>query len=437
MMGSPYCTSVLVVLVAVLLSLSSHPSIFIDGQEHCPQRCRQPALSTGVRIAYLVIVHNNRTLYDASHLIRGIRDPRNLVLVHVDAKVKDKLLGQDPTILDELERSCPCLQALVIDSVHDVQWSHWSMNLPTLWGMKVAVEDFAGQWDVFINLSGDTLPVYTPSTLATMLSDLPYNFVTSSSCETGLLPSSVYIFPKWWHKRAHYTHQETEADPVLTYRYAGDDTWNEKSMTTYFGSQWMILQADFCHWLVEELEREDSQASLWRDYLMESEKLMTDETFIPSLIMQVDQFKGSLPKVDVDGYLLWKNGTSSPITDVRFERMDEHVPTAFGAFPVDQRYQVPTSSSVEQPRPWGPYFLGVYDLGRVIDTGALFVRKVSVEVEPNLVHLLPVDRRDQIPNIRWPVEVSISDKPDWEKRKAELMAKRLEEAEDDEEEEEL
>jgi hypothetical protein len=32
------------------------------------------------------------------------------------------------------------------------------MNLPTLWGMQVAVEECNDQWDVFINLAGDNLP---------------------------------------------------------------------------------------------------------------------------------------------------------------------------------------------------------------------------------------------------------------------------------------
>jgi hypothetical protein len=100
------------------------------------------------------------------------------------------------------------------------------MNLPTLWGMQVAVEEYNDQWDVFINLAGDNLSVYTADSMAVQLEQLPYNFVTSSSCETGLLPSSVYLFPTWWHKRAHYTRQDTEPDPVFT--QAADGTQQER-----------------------------------------------------------------------------------------------------------------------------------------------------------------------------------------------------------------
>jgi hypothetical protein len=42
------------------------------------------------------------------------------------------------------------------------------------------------------------------------------------------------------------------------------------------------------------------------------------------------------------------------------------------------------------------------------------VRKVSVRLDPNMLHLLPVDRREQIPNIQWPNEVKVIDKPNWE-----------------------
>jgi hypothetical protein len=41
---------------------------------------------------------------------------------------------------------------------------------------------------------------------------------------------------------------------------------------------------------------------------------------------------------------------------MRYERMDEHMPTAFGDFATQQRYRVPDSQEIQEPRPWGPYF---------------------------------------------------------------------------------
>lgn len=103
--------------------------------------------------------------------------------------------------------------------------------------------------------------------------------------------------------------------------------------------------------------------------------------------------------------------------------MDEHVPTAFGAYVSEQRYEVPESSIVDEPKVWGPYFLGVYDIGSIKDSGALFVRKVSVFLDPNIVNLLPVMHSSDLPSIRWPAEVKVSPLPNWEKRIKEAIEK--------------
>lgn len=63
----------------------------------------------------------------------------------------------------------------------------------------------------------------------------------------------------------------------------------------------------------------------------------------------------------------------------------------------------------------GPYYLGVYDLANIKDSGALFIRKVAKEIDPNLFHLFPVSSKDEIPYIHWPNELKISPKIDWDK----------------------
>jgi hypothetical protein len=456
-MGFDCLKALLIALAVLCFSISSNvlssedglqtrqsASIDTPSQPSCPTRCatdrpRSEKLK-GFRVFYLLIVHNERTLKEALHLVLSIRDPRNIILIHVDKKAEHLLRNEtnddsSPNSLYQEIDSCPCGSTVRIESHYDVKWSHWSMNLPTLWGMQVAVEEYTDQWDVFINLAGDNLPVYTADSMAVRLEQLPYNFVTSSSCETGLLPSSVYLFPSWWHKRAHYTRQDTEPDPVFNFKTA-DGIQQEKTLITHFGSQWVILQANFCKWLVQELQRPDSLPRLFRDYLIASGKLMTDETFISTILMHTDEFKETLPRVQDDGELLWKNGSASGIAAIRYERMDEHMPTAFGDFATQQRYRVPDSSQeLEEPRVWGPYFLGVYDLANIRESGALFIRKVSGHVDPNLIHLLPVERSEDIPPIQWPEEVAMSEKPDWEKRKAELIAKAREKEQQKETEE--
>jgi Core-2/I-Branching enzyme len=429
----------------------------------CPENCHRGVNTTqeGMnlpRIFYLVLAHDERTLFHALYIFRAIRHSRNILLIHLDAKTPLLIrqimiptassstanVGGDSSLARRLRRlsrellECTCgMTSVRIESVHSVEWSKWSMNLPTLYGMQVAISQYANQWDIFINLSGDSLPVFTPDRMAERLQELVvdnnYNFVTSRSCETGLRPTSVYEFPTWWHKRAHYTRQETEADPVITYNDGGAQ--RSVTVTSYFGSQWIIVQYSFVDWLVQGLQQGDSLVSRYRDYLQQSEKLMTDETFIPSLLMVDAQhnnnFSQTVPQVsEATGRLVWRNDSRLPsygVSAVRFERMDEHVPSSRGYFVTDQKYEVSsyasTQGQVPQPRPWGPYYLGVYDLASIRESGALFIRKVSLHVDDNLFRIFPVEDASDIPDIGWPREVAIGPKPDWEKRKAELMAK--------------
>ena len=410
----------------------------------CPSRCQPEAVQDDenqytklrktmsdsnhpkkIRIFYLILIHNQRSANDALFLFRAIRDPRNIIILHFDKKAEYLLqpVGRGTLALLEEIESCSCGSKVQVESVHSVEWSKWSMNLPTLWGMELASSpQYINEWDIFINLSGDTIPVYTPSTMAIKLNDLSsYNFVTSRSCETGLLPTNVYTFPKNWHKRRHYTRDDTEPDPIFTYRNANNEIRN-KTIVTHFGSQWIMLQNSFVTWLVNQLQDKNSWPSQFRAYLTRSEKLMTDETFIPSILMHVneknDGIRPLLPRIQKsDGRLVYPNGTLSNIFHVRYERMDEHYPTSYGKFPSMQHYQVPESfiqqSILDQPKIWGPYFLGTYDLGDIRNTGAFFARKVSALLDRNMIELLPVDRSEEIPFLHWPIEISITKRPDW------------------------
>lgn len=283
------------------------------------------------------------------------------------------------------------------------------MNDPTHWGMELATTRFRGEWDIFINLSGDCMPVYNPQVMSELFdpSSGPLretNFVTSSCCETGLVPTSVMDFPKDWHKRTHY------GEPII--EYVDDDGQDQQTtLIVHWGSQWMALQPDFVDYLVQSLQRPDSLASRYRDAIVGTERLMTDETFIPTLLMEVYPFNETLPDVNDDGSLK----ALPSLRAMRYERMDEHMPTAFGNLPTEQRYEVPESSLVDEPKVWGPYFLGVYDLSNIKESGALFIRKVSVYVDRNIVDLLPVQDTNDLPSIQWPEELKISPSPNKEK----------------------
>ena len=182
-----------------------------ENNDSSPSTTTSSRTQSGARMAYLVVVHNRRTIQDAIHLFRAIRAEGNIIMIHVD--------------------------------VHSADWSSWSMNDPTHWGMELATTRFRGEWDIFINLSGDCMPVYNPQVMSELFdpSSGPLretNFVTSSCCETGLVPTSVMDFPKDWHKRTHY------GEPII--EYVDDDGQDQQTtLIVHWGSQWMALQPDF------------------------------------------------------------------------------------------------------------------------------------------------------------------------------------------------
>jgi len=373
------------------------------------------------RIFYFVQIHNNRTLQDAVYLFRGIRDPRNTILIHVDTKFN--FSNYENSLLRQEVEACPCGSDVEVASVYNAAWGQWSMVEPTLWAMQKAVDEYDEKWDVFINLSGDSLPVYKPDILAKLFGGPleGINFVTSSSCETGLLPTPITAFPKNWHKRKHYSGS-------MFLNYTDDDGTRHTNVTLpiFFGSQWMTLTTDWCKYLVEQMQRPDSLACQFRNYLIATKKLMADETFIPTLMMHVRP--DTLPKVGYDYRLIvpdeWVD--SFQIYATRYERMDEHVPNSKGWYPTEQRYEVPKSAGIDVPKPWGPYYLGVYDLAKIRLYGALYIRKVATAIDPNLFHMLPVNSPEEIPIISWPHEVELSPLPNWGEKLAAMKAKQKE-----------
>jgi hypothetical protein len=331
----------------------------IGNSDHSDGEYKNNAESCGGRIFYLVSIHNARTLSDALYLFRAIRDAKNIVLIHIDAKFGLEPYYNSP-LHNEIE-ACPCGSRVEVASVYDCKWGSWSMNLPTLWSMEKAVNDYAGKWDVFINLSGDTLPVYSKKRIAQLFGGplRGINFVTSIACETGLVPTSILEFPKHWHKRTHYSHQ-----PATNLEYVDDNgvTHDDVKVDIFFGSQWVSLTPQFCEFLSRQLSRSDSLPSRFRDWLIDTEKLMADETFFTSMLMRY--FPETIPKITEDFFLDTSTSSDTGVGPevsmyaIRYERMDEHVPSSTGYFPTEQRYEVPASSGIEQPRAWGPYFLG-------------------------------------------------------------------------------
>jgi hypothetical protein len=448
--GSRRFGTLLISLICLTLSLATEYWDDANSEQWLSCTCPKDRANDtpSARIAYLVSVHNKRTIADAAYLVKALIETSYkgdvaAIIVHVDKRVGIKADGEESLYVNSpLKRYLDaCLASectsnnndssegivLEVHSHFAPEWSKWSMNDPTLWGMDYLLHHSKfnnpqSKWEVFINLSGDTLPVIASHRISELFAgEAPLggtNFVTSSSCVTGLHPTSIFHFPKHWMKRAHYF----QHDIPKTLTYQEDGQWRKDSeVTIYFGSQWMALQHEFVEYIIRSMEHPNGLGNVLMDTLIETEVLMTDETFFATLLMN-SSFNATLPKLNDDKAL----EAMPSMRHLRYERMDENNPNPWGKYTSnDPLYDIPpkfgnATNGEGAAKPWGPYFLGVYDLGSIKESGALFVRKVSRTVDENLVRMLPIERTgemsewDMLPDFRWPkLGVDIHDPFVW------------------------
>ncbi len=450
---------------------ASNPNFIVDDNDNAPP---------SAKMAYLISIHNRRTIQDAAYLLKAIIETSHpgdtaIILIHIDKKVgiasrdathtkdddkgsnKNHFLYHDSS-LKRYINACLATPACATDRVKSnvtvlevhshfsPEWSKWSMNDPTLWAMEYLTyhrsqkqqSSSSSSWDVFVNLSGDTLPVITAHRISQLFHPISgplgnTNFVTSSSCLTGLTPTSIYTFPKHSMKRSHYF--QHNIPKAMSYVDHTTGEWKDNVSTPiYFGSQWMALTSKFVTFAIRSMSHPNGFGNVLKETLIQTKVLMTDETFFPTLLMNSPYFNSTIPQVnDMEGSLV----KYPRLHSIRYERMDENAPNAYNKYiSSSSLYDIPPKfgnvTDGEGPaKPWGPYFLGVYDLGAIRDSGALFVRKVSWTVDANLVRMLPVKRRrsddgeetqtlewDELPNLRWPeLGVKIHDPFIWSKEK--------------------
>lgn len=338
------------------------------------------------KIAFLIVAHDDETMESAARLLDAIYDEENLYLVHVDAKYAwPGPMGETMAPFTAGRSNVEWTQ------LADVRWGRWSMNEPTLWAMGAALRSSV-DWEVFINLSGDTWPVLTPGALRRTLKGLKHlNFLTSSpSCETGLRPVGRNEFGDGWHKKQAYPHPMLRDMPTLE---------------AFYGSQWMILSRAFVDYVTDEIDTEGAVANRLREWFVNGTVVVEgvgrvkphipDETFFPSVLMASPFREAGVPR-PIEVLHDAKSGKKVAMKASFYVRMDEHYPWSSAK----QRYQ--SKDLDKKERPWGPYYLGSYDLGDIRDHRALFVRKTSRRVDAAIFDVLPVDDFDDIPATYWP-----------------------------------
>jgi len=128
-----------ILILTACIAIKSHG----NGLHKCHQRRQDgiyrdacgclPHDGFGARIAYLVSLHNARTLDAGLVLLKSISAPSSIIFIHIDTK-----LSRDEYQMSELksfiEGECnACGARIVVESKFDLEWGQWSMNDPTHW----------------------------------------------------------------------------------------------------------------------------------------------------------------------------------------------------------------------------------------------------------------------------------------------------------------
>jgi len=328
--------------------------------------------STLPRIAFAINVHSKETFEAMETLIDALYDPEHLFLVHVDTKFSFSARRASAVVAGR--------ENIQLLSLFSLKWGEWSMVQPALSLMTKAL-NLDAQWDWFIHLSGDSYPVLKPRPLRQRFRDLQgFNFVSASFMPSGLRPMAWDEWDELWFKRMYFP------NPLFP----------QTSLMHYSGSQWIMVSRAFAQFAVESLDEPASVATRFRTMHLARQskkaKLMPDENFFQTVLMGSPEFRRTCPPRALGR----PHGTAHAfnMTASLFLRMDEHYPWNWGT----QRFE----SDVHSTRRWGPYYLGVFDLRAIRQSGALFIRRVSRNVEPNILHLLPADSHAAIPDIGWP-----------------------------------
>ncbi len=143
-----------------------------------------PASSSAARIAYLITLHNRRTLRQSLQLLKSIASPGFIILIHVDTKLKLKTFHKDhkddvyenedeyselmsfinDCIYDSKSESesdsyscnfnC-CGAKVIVDSIYDSKWGQWSMLEPKIWGECIKFSCFFDRLTIYIYICID------------------------------------------------------------------------------------------------------------------------------------------------------------------------------------------------------------------------------------------------------------------------------------------
>jgi hypothetical protein len=291
----------------------------------------------GGNLAYLLLVHNQNSLYSS---VQFMQNSIGHFYIHLDAKFKPEI-----TLLKAIELMFEPGKVTFVSTV-DVRWGKVDMVVATIDTLIVSLQS---TWNHIVILSGDSFPLKPQEEIARFLNLSQYNNVLFYS-----KPAKVCgYYSTGWEE-----HCKKQSGVCL------DQSCSKMSSTplnypVYKGMQWIVLSRLFVTTLLR-----DSVAEDWLRFFGQSHA--SDEMFFQSYAMSNPLFSDSLVSANNHEYSR-KFGLDSEDGSADVSLLYLHWNSWGGC----------RSVFSTQPWGWSPCQLGKYDLQDLLTSSALFARKFS------------------------------------------------------------
>lgn len=216
-----------------------------------------------LKLAYFITAHHKP--YQLRWLLDAIYAEDCHYLLHVDLKSRMLVKENRRGVYAEVKRILADFPRVRLLPSRIVNWGGWTLTKIGLDAIDILLA--AGEWDYFVNLSGQCYPIKPMATIRrTLAENYPMNYIETTAFAD--LP------PDDWHPR-RYRMLET---PFRAIRLRGPRPLPKDFTLAWKGGQWVFLTRQFCQWQQEAPLARQIKAYLRHAYL-------SDELMFQTLLM--------------------------------------------------------------------------------------------------------------------------------------------------------
>lgn len=271
-------------------------------------------------IAYFFTVHKNISQFEK--LFESVYDSENYYLIHLDKRS----IIDDHIRLNQLKLNFS--NVFLLEEQY-VNWGRWSLVDVTLNAIDCLLN--IGDWTHFINLSGQDFPLRSQSLIKEFLNNHKNNNFMQVFHESD--------FPAIRLRQQYFNWEDDKGITYTVGERKPFETFFDVPVILYGGSNWTILNRDFCNYLIYDDFSYKLQSYFKHTYI-------PDESFFQTALMS-SPFKNSL--------------------------INDH-----------KRYIVmnPENNAAH------PYIWTIKDIDHILSSNAFFSRKFDVDIDRKVIDVL-------------------------------------------------